>query len=625
MHTVSWSQYNENYVIPPAWQNLLHALKQDDLNEPETLFNLDKGVGITTLLEVITFDVPTMTVCCVFTDGSTEEWPLIEENCLRLIDAVARDVNEATLDREMEEDVQKEKEYVGNLPPVIARPSRHKRQRSLLMSLVAAIVPASLSSPTSRLSRTPPLTPVSPIVPRSSIPPRIRHRYSRHAIIDIYRQFALPELARRFPRGGYYTWVIKSMLRKMSSQMEQLVHRAGATPDLTINYSPEESEFFSITAASLPPTPPGSDDEDDEEDGPAGSEDTDTDGSSVHTPASSQSSVTRKVSFQDGYVRKRHHYVSNSPRRFLSNRQNEVYAELAVMTNRLNKLLIQEDARQRREDSDIRDHYCLLEVKARRKAWLNKALKGGIRGQSDIGMSMPFSRSPLSHKSWTSEEYEFAPEEPAFPLLEYDDYDRLEHKIKRTRRSPRPMLFPVCEEDSEDDKANDIRELELQFDGFGIDLEGGVVCEEDMEDGGGVQIAFEVEKPQPRPRARKHSMYRHRMYVPPPAEIVSTPPAQQLPPSSILYQPFSVKMSHEPVPDIEQPPVYAELDVSVTGLDAITYGLPGKYSDDEFTLGMDLPFSVRVQDRDVFANRKGLTVDDDHGWISPEHGSLHCR
>lgn len=444
-------------------------------------------------------------------------------------------------------------------------------------------------------------------------------------MIDIYRQFALPELSQRFPRGGYYTWVIQSMLRKMSNQMEQLVQRAGATPDLAMNYSPEESEFFSITAASLPPTPPGSDDEDD---GPGEWEDTDTDGSSVHTPPPSQFSTMRRVSFQDGYVRKRHHYVSNSPRRFLSDRQQEVYADLAEMTSRLNRLLVHEDTRQRQEDSDIRDHYCTMEVKARRKAWLNKALKGGVRSQSDIGMSMPFTRSPLSQKSWTSEHYEYAPDEHTFPVLEYDEYDKLEHRIKRTRKSSRSMLFPVCEEDSEDDRVNDARELELHFDGFGVDLEGGVACAEDAEDGGGVQVALEVEQPQIRPRARKPSMYRHRLYVPPPTEIVSVPQPQPLPASSILYQPFSVSPSRERVPDIEQPPVYAELDVSVRALGTITYGLPGKYSDDEFTLGMDLPFSVRVQDRDVFANRKGLTVDDDHGWIpseQSEYGTLHCR
>lgn len=137
MHTVSWPQYNENYLIPATWQNLLQALKQDDLDEPETLFNLDKGVGITTLLDVVTFDVPSMTVSCVFADGSTEEWPLIEEKCVRLIEAVAQDVNEAQLEREMENDV--EKELVANLPPAIVRPARHKRQRSLLMSLVACV------------------------------------------------------------------------------------------------------------------------------------------------------------------------------------------------------------------------------------------------------------------------------------------------------------------------------------------------------------------------------------------------------------------------------------------------------------------------------------------------------
>lgn len=139
MHTVSWPQYNENYLIPATWQNLLQALKQDDLDEPETLFNLDKAVGITTLLDVVTFDVPSMTVSCVFTDGSTEEWPLIEGNCVRLIEAVAQDVNDAQLEREMENDMEKEKERVANLPPVIVRPARHKRQRSLLMSLVAYV------------------------------------------------------------------------------------------------------------------------------------------------------------------------------------------------------------------------------------------------------------------------------------------------------------------------------------------------------------------------------------------------------------------------------------------------------------------------------------------------------
>ncbi|KAF8061752.1 hypothetical protein FPV67DRAFT_1563995 [Lyophyllum atratum] len=642
---VIFEDLSDDLSFPPSWLNKLQNLQHDELELPKVIHALDKAASIICLLESVTFDLSTRVISAQFLDGSVDQWPLAAASCVATLERIVFDVNESSLaieqeqEREKEErEREKERKRLESIPPPSSmKVTRHKKQRSLLMTFVASIIPLYNPSSQSRLP-TPPPTLISERKPISTVSPRDRRRRARSELVDAFRRYALSELSLRFPRGGYYSWIIQSMLRKTTESMEYLVKQAGTgtDSDSVFHYSPEEPEFFSITAASLPPTPSVSDDDGE-------TLDTDTDGSSVHTPSSSHFNTLRSISQAPDYFLNRQNHSSGPPRRFLSESDHALYTKQAALTSRLRRLLIVDNTRREQEAEDIRHHYTVLEIRSRRRAWLNKALVGGVRSEtSDMGMGMPFRSSPLASRSWSSEEYEYAPDEP-FPSCErseYDDYDKAELRMKRTRRSTVTRLFPVSEEEDDDDEDEvlNARELELQFDGFEVDLEGGVICEDDgtddIDDEQGIRVAFEIERPQIRPRTRTSSMYKHRHHVPPPSGLgVAAAPEQQLPSSSLLYQPLSLdaNVSHHGVVDCSQPPVYTEVDVNlnVGQMDITGYGGFSKYSEDEFTLSMDLPFSVRKQDRDVLANRRRFSVGSDYGWflsrLSEPPGNLRGR
>ncbi|RDB19195.1 hypothetical protein Hypma_013649 [Hypsizygus marmoreus] len=629
--SVVFEDFGPDLAHPPEWASTLHYLKRDELDLPVAIHALDKAAGITSLLEEVTFDVPSMVISCQFVDGSTENWPLKGAACLKALEKIVLDVNESSLDiereREWEKGKERERERRRFEPSIMSAPvkrTRHKKQRSLLMTLVASIIPLYSLSPSTSRFPSPPPTPVAERPPSSTISPRARRRKARSELVDTFRRYALTELARRFPSGGYYAWIIQSMLRRTAESLEQLVKQAGGTPvpESAGHYYPEE---FSITAASLPPTPDVSDDEDD-------TFETDTDGSSLHTPSSPHSVDFRHVSLprQTGYVPRRHSRVSNFSRRVPSGCAQALYSETKALLSRLRHLHDLESSRQAQLEDDIKHHHRVLEIRSRRRAWLNKTLRGGNQ-TTDLGLAMSFRSSPLVRLSWSGDEYEYAPDEASYhsERQEYDEYDRLELRVKRTKRSTgATRLFPVSEEDDEDeDGALDARELQLQFDGFDLDVESGAQCEDfaddDADDGSGLRVALEIERPQIRPRVRTNSMHQHRSRAPMPAGlgIGAAPPQQCQPPDKPPRQ----------FPDHDQPPVYTEVDVNVnvTQLEVTGYGGFGKFADDEFTLAMDLPFNVRVQDRDVFANRKGLSVDPEHGWLPPRMSEssemVQCR
>ncbi|KAG6907519.1 hypothetical protein DXG01_008608 [Tephrocybe rancida] len=622
----------ESLPNPPTWISHVQNLQLDELEVPASAHALDKAAGIVALLEEVTFDLSTNITSCHFVDGSMERWPLAGTQCVRVLEGVVRDVNESlAIERELEEEKQRELEYERRIheappPPTAMKSPRHKKQRSLLMTLVASIIPLYSPSSNSRFPSPPP-TPISERIPCSTVSPRDRRRRARSDLVDAFRRYALVELSKRFPRGGYTTWIIQSMLRRATETMAHLVRDAGGSAEPgTFFQHPHESDFFSITAESLPSTPSVSDD-----DGETFM--TDTDGSSLHTPISPQTQFA-----PPSYPSKRHSHVSRSPRRLLSGSNYELYAQHAALAGRLRRLQAIDESRQEQDAEDIKHHHHLLEIRSRRRAWLNQSLLGGTRSQHvDLGMSMVFSSSPLAQRSWSSDDYEYVPEEPIQRRLEFEEYDRMELRLKR---EPRCMmttrLFPVSEEEDGEDNEDallDRRELELQFDGFEIDLEGGVQCDDYDEssqgDGGAMHVSFEIERPQLRPRVRTNSMYKHRLRVPPPTELLPERPASpQLGASSLLCQPLSTVQD-----DYSQPPVYTEVDVNlnVSQVDISGYGGFDKYTEDEFTLAMDLPISVRVQDRGVLANKRRLSFGSDRGWFSsrlsppPGLGNFLCR
>lgn len=129
---------------PHAWTAQLSNLMHDELDTPKTIHSLDKSVGITSLLEQVTFDLPSLTVSCRFVDGAIEEWPIITPGHVKCLRDIMSDVEQATAedDRHRERLMEKEKErdvVRQRPPPSSVRVRSHKKQRSLFMSIVSAV------------------------------------------------------------------------------------------------------------------------------------------------------------------------------------------------------------------------------------------------------------------------------------------------------------------------------------------------------------------------------------------------------------------------------------------------------------------------------------------------------
>jgi hypothetical protein len=314
------------------------------------------------------------------------------------------------------------------------------------------------------------------------------------------RRYVLSELSQRIPPGGYYTWVLSSLLRRTEEELNTVLRRGIAVqspqylkeqprnqhypyhshqrhrrnrvegssgdgvlslpppaprPSCDYSYDPEESEFFSITAASLPPTPDPSDDEGDigntEGDTEAGTDsegdtqtetsaETETDGSSLHTPASSLANLPvvpicvsqspapalppapvaapepdSKQSTLDApstltyapSCKRQYSHVSSriiptkskrqptpksnaKPTMTLTPTDHAHYTSLLDIHDRLQRLQHLEVTRQRTVNTEERHNLLVLEERGRKRAWLNRALCPG-------GLSMANGNHPRTY------------------------------------------------------------------------------------------------------------------------------------------------------------------------------------------------------------------------------------
>lgn len=125
----------DNISLPPSWVDQLRILQHDHLEIPSSIHVLDRAAGLVCIITEITFDVPALTISCKMVDGSIEEWPLVENGCLDALSGVVSDVNESA---EMERVTELENEKRRAESPT-GKVTRHKKQRSLLMTLVAQV------------------------------------------------------------------------------------------------------------------------------------------------------------------------------------------------------------------------------------------------------------------------------------------------------------------------------------------------------------------------------------------------------------------------------------------------------------------------------------------------------
>jgi hypothetical protein len=135
--TLSFGPLRDDLPIPNAWAYELQRLAADGIQQPSPsgLLALDKSVGLMNVLQEVTLDVPGLTVTCLFIDGHRHDW-MMDAACVAFLENILADIDEMYLESERERRSLESKERVAS-ESSDSRPTKHKKQRSLLMSLVA--------------------------------------------------------------------------------------------------------------------------------------------------------------------------------------------------------------------------------------------------------------------------------------------------------------------------------------------------------------------------------------------------------------------------------------------------------------------------------------------------------
>ena len=232
---------------------------------------------------------------------------------------------------------------------------------------------------------------------------------ARSGLLDAYRRFIVPELKSRLPQGGYTVWIAQSSLRRTEEHMASLVECAASTISLPL----PDCSFDCQTAAVSEDLFAYDDDMDATSETVSLSRTvgTESDGSSVHTPDST-------CAFRRG-----------TPAALaLADPNAEAFAALSRRALRLREHLIRTEDAQRSAATDEAALLAIAEVRGRRRAWLNRQLRGGAP-LSHIGFATPVQSSQLVR---------YAPVTAAPPIAS----SRLQIVT--------PRLFPVVEESEED-------------------------------------------------------------------------------------------------------------------------------------------------------------------------------
>jgi hypothetical protein len=448
----------DSLPLPSFWANQVNALTVDNLDIPEHVHTFDKAASIVSLLKHVTFDLPGLIVNCLFIDGSSEEWPMTESSCVRMLRNVIDDVNKCSAQqREQRAREQEEEKKLSLISPPASVKKSHKKQRSLLRSFVA-YVPTFLMLVTT-LTELPYRTvqtvlPISyghqkqatidpPTAPPSNdessfVDPKLLRRRARATLVDAFRRYVQTELRIRMPDGGFYTWILQSMLQRRTVQMELFV-RSSTNVEIPIFLADHRTSGSYLSSPSDTPLPTLVSSEDD------GDVDTDTDGSSLRTPSSNLSHFTFNPVSEST--------LSSTPPTQLDNIAPEDQQEckyLIESCDRLRQLIVLANARQLHWDNDKSQRDIMLEIRGRRRAWLNKSLVGGsVARNMEVGFAMPFQGSRLGQASWSAEEYEYAPISDWDTVVSCYETAESRHPRKWSKRTEKAdgWLFPVYQEE----------------------------------------------------------------------------------------------------------------------------------------------------------------------------------
>jgi len=194
---------------------------------------------------------------------------------------------------------------------------------------------------------------------------------ARSGLLDAYRRFVVQELKPRLPSGGYTVWIAQSTLRRTEEHMARLAECTTSNPSLSL----PDFSFDSQTATV--PDDLFAYDEDADVALETASAGTESDGSSVHTPDST-------CGFRHG----------TATTAALSEPNAEAFAALSRRSLHLREHLLRAEVAQRSGTADEAVLLSIAEVRGRRRAWLNRQLRGGAP-LSDIGFAKPVQSSQL--------------------------------------------------------------------------------------------------------------------------------------------------------------------------------------------------------------------------------------
>lgn len=433
-YTVTYPDALGRVALPTGWALTLHALQADDFECPTTPHALDKATWLSTILMEVAFDLVSLTVICSFIDGNVARWPISDFACVKALEEVLADVKQSTMEVDRERasfDQSRRMDMRSKSPspePIPGKPAKHKRQRSLLMSLVACVnklvtnmsldgaahgpmptkgshsfqhqQPPLISKPFSSesqqdifglgqatmdmvstpqrgvLRRTPPLLPATFL--------RLR---ARSALVDICRKYVITYLAGKMAPGRYHAWIARSLLSHTEQQMVRLIQEAGGGDFDLLRMSPPRDVMSADTSFSMTSSPLV----DDEESFSETISTTDTDGSSLHTPVDSPTAPAFVYAAPE-QSNSRFPRTPSPPS--FSPQDVAEYTALSGQRLRLHALISRIDSIHANIAAEERSHYAVLEIKSRRRAWSNRKYLGGAN-VSDAGLATPLRSSPL--------------------------------------------------------------------------------------------------------------------------------------------------------------------------------------------------------------------------------------
>ncbi|KAG8216128.1 hypothetical protein J3R82DRAFT_8131 [Butyriboletus roseoflavus] len=234
--------------MPPAWSSQLQILTSIfHLEPPSSIHMLDRAVGLFARVHLVSMDLTQKVIEVRFIDGREITIPM-NSDCVRMLSSVVAGVKGCS-EPESQRDSMEGSACSGStagstedLPPggSPTRPSKsgkHKRQRSLLFSLISSLVPKSLSLSSPPPSSAPPPSPLPPLPvagpvtsptssqqtgPASARPdPEIAR--VRATLVDVWRRYVISALTpQHVPAAGYTEWTLIAMASEIRTEIQSI-------------------------------------------------------------------------------------------------------------------------------------------------------------------------------------------------------------------------------------------------------------------------------------------------------------------------------------------------------------------------------------------------------------------